>query len=117
MPQSNVESLAKARALYYDFFAGLFLYELLSERGSVLLEQIRILKENSLNESDKVHFELLESEITHKGIKGLLDEYTRTFILPFDTPLPNTPLSQRKRRDSNEMESNIHSQSVGRVML
>ncbi|BDB66442.1 hypothetical protein Hc94105_0634 [Helicobacter cinaedi] len=117
MPQNNVESLAKARALYYDFFAGLFLYELLSERGSVLLEQIRILKENSLNESDKVHFELLESEITHKGIKGLLDEYTRTFILPFDTPLPNTPMPQRKRRDSNEMESNIHSQSVGRVML
>lgn len=113
MPQNNVESLAKARALYYDFFAGLFLYELLSERGSVLLEQIRILKENSLNESDKVHFELLES----KGIKGLLDEYTRTFILPFDTPLPNTPMPQRKRRDSNEMESNIHSQSVGRVML
>ena len=38
MARDILESVASARALYYDFFAGLFLYELLSERSSVLLK-------------------------------------------------------------------------------
>ncbi|MCX2717324.1 molecular chaperone TorD family protein [Helicobacter sp. MIT 21-1697] len=105
MARDVLESVANARALYYDFFAGLFLYELLSERSNVLLKQVKILKENILDERDSVHFELLESELERKGIEQILREYTHTFILPFAVPQDNVPLPQKNKKEKKEMSN------------
>lgn len=78
-----LKSVTNARVLYYDLFAGFFLYELLEVRAGLLLEQIKIMKENPLRDEDGVHFELLESELTRNGVAEIRQEYTRTFILPF----------------------------------
>lgn len=86
MTYDALNSVTNARALYYDFFAGFFLYELLETRTGLLLEQIKLMKENPLSEDDSVHFELLESELTCNGVAGIRQEYTRTFILPFVSP-------------------------------
>lgn len=86
MTYDALNSVTNARALYYDFFAGFFLYELLETRTGLLLEQIKLMKENPLSEDDSVHFELLESELTCNGVTGIRQEYTRTFILPFVSP-------------------------------
>ena len=97
----TLESIANARALYYDFFAGLFLYELLCERENVLLNQIAILKEQVLDECDSAHFDFLEKEIQTNGLQHIIDEYTQTFILPFSVPKDDeiTP----KRRGKGEV--------------
>ena len=42
MAHNVLESIANARALYYDFFAGLFLYELLCKREETLIKQVEI---------------------------------------------------------------------------
>lgn len=86
MTYDALNSVTNARALYYDFFAGFFLYELLENRTGLLLEQIKLMKENPLNEDDSMHFELLESELMSNGVSGIRQEYTRTFILPFVSP-------------------------------
>lgn len=78
------EALNKARILYYDFFAGLFLHDLLINRAELLLEQIKILKTEPIMDGDEAYFNILEDEIKSNGVKNLLFEYTRFFMLPFD---------------------------------
>ena len=95
---NTLESLASARALYYDFFAGLFLYELLCVREDVILKQILILKENVLEESDSAHFEVLENEMKQYGLKRIIDEYTQTFILPFSTSKEEGESPKRRKK-------------------
>ena len=95
---NTLESLASARALYYDFFAGLFLYELLCVREDVTLKQILILKENVLEESDSAHFEVLENEMKQYGLKRIIDEYTQTFILPFSTSKEEGESPKRRKK-------------------
>lgn len=97
-----LDSVASARALYYDFFAGLFLYELLENRATLLLEQIRILKSNPFSESDKLHFELLENTLENGGIREIVQEYTQSFLLPFIPPVSNTPLPKRAKHSKKE---------------
>ena len=103
MARDILESVASARALYYDFFAGLFLYELLSERSSVLLKQVKILKENILNERDNTHFELLESELERKGTQQILREYTHTFILPFAVPHESDCKNEKVKSENTQI--------------
>ncbi|WP_334083972.1 molecular chaperone TorD family protein [Helicobacter typhlonius] len=98
---NTLESVASARALYYDFFAGLFLYELLCVREDVILKQVMILKENVLDERDSAYFEILENEIKANGLKRIIDEYTNTFILPFS--VPSEKESAPKRRGKGEV--------------
>ncbi|RDU60478.1 molecular chaperone TorD family protein [Helicobacter marmotae] len=100
--RENLTSVANARALYYDFFAGLFLYELLKQRLSVLLKQVEILKSNPLCEDDILHFEYLENELKERGVDGILAEYTHAFILPFNVPKSNAPLPKKKGRRSEK---------------
>lgn len=100
--QDSKKSVANARALYYDFFAGLFLYELLSERTNVILEQIKILKSNPLDEKDLIYFENLEREISSFGVKNIIQEYTRTFLLPFAIPNEHSSMPSRSKGQVRE---------------
>ncbi|TLD81817.1 hypothetical protein LS68_001985 [Helicobacter sp. MIT 05-5293] len=100
--QDSKKSVANARALYYDFFAGFFLYELLSERTDVILEQIKILKSNPLDEKDLIYFENLEKEISNFGVENIMQEYTRTFLLPFAIPNEHSPMPARSKGQVRE---------------
>ena len=95
------EAIERARILYYDFFAGLFLYDLLINRKDLLLEQVKILKTQPLNDGDLVFFEALENEIQTNGIKNILFEYTRFFMLPFDVNENVSINILAKKRDKN----------------
>ncbi|RDU57422.1 molecular chaperone TorD family protein [Helicobacter sp. MIT 99-5507] len=106
------EAIERARILYYDFFAGLFLYDLLINRKDLLLEQVKILKTQPLNDGDLVFFEALENEIQTNGIKNILFEYTRFFMLPFDVN-ENVSINRlAKKRDKNEKKEKSASQII-----
>ena len=105
---NQFEAIEKARILYYDFFAGLFLYDLLINRKDLILEQIKILKTQPLNDDDLAFFEGLENEIKTNGIKNILFEYTHFFMLPFDTNAPKVI----KKRDKNEKKQKSASQII-----
>lgn len=96
MTRGGLDSIANARALYYDFFAGFFLYELLQTRKDVFLDQIKLLKANALDEGDLAHFELLENELSLHGVHRILEEYTYAFILPFIPTGSEPPVSKKK---------------------
>ncbi|MBR7118359.1 MAG: molecular chaperone TorD family protein [Helicobacteraceae bacterium] len=97
------KAINNARILYYDFFAGLFLYDLLINRKDLLLEQIKILKTQPLNDGDLIFFEALENEIKANGIKNILFEYTRFFMLPFDTNA-NTSTNKSDKKEKNNCQ-------------
>ncbi len=101
------EILNNARILYYDFFAGLFLYDLLINRKELLLEQIKILKTQPLNDDDLTFFEIIENEIQANGIKNIVFEYTRFFMLPFDVNADiSTYLNKKKERNWHDEDYN-----------
>lgn len=80
----NIDHSLNARILYYDFFASLFLYDLLSTRLELLKKQIIILKKYPLLEKDLLHFNFLEEELLKNGVKNFIFEYTYLFMLPFN---------------------------------
>lgn len=98
MIDSTLDSIAKARALYYDFFAGLFLYELLCKREETLSKQVEILKTHILNENDDIHFEVLANALKTQGTQCLIEEYTSTFILPFAPPSDTDSMPRRRKK-------------------
>ncbi|MDE6885874.1 MAG: hypothetical protein K2P17_02365 [Helicobacteraceae bacterium] len=80
--ENKIDEILQARILYYDFFAGLFTYDLLLEREILLKEQIKLLKQEPI--ADISHFEAIENEINANGVKNLIFEYTYLFMLPFN---------------------------------
>lgn len=89
-------ALYQARALYYDFFAGFFLYELVGARKDLFLEQIDILSTSPINESDGEYFAMLRAYIAKSDSKEILREYTQTFNLPFSAQ--NLPTQERSKQ-------------------
>lgn len=81
MQEAN--ALHQARALYYDFFAGFFLYELVATRKDLFLQQIDILSTSPINESDGEYFAMLRAYVAKADSSDVLREYTHTFNLPF----------------------------------
>lgn len=77
-----MSSIDQARAIYYDFFAGCFLYPLLEGRESLLLDQVKLLKSSPLEDSLAEPFNRLEEELISNGIKELLAEYDDIFMIP-----------------------------------
>ncbi|MGX2981580.1 TorD/DmsD family molecular chaperone [Helicobacter sp. 23-1045] len=75
--------LNQARALYYDFFAGFFLFELLDSRFDLFQKQIDILAISPLNEADLAHFTALKSYLKNTSLADLKREYSQTFDIPF----------------------------------
>lgn len=112
------EALNGARILYYDFFAGLFLYDLLINRKDLLLEQIKILKTQPLNDGDLDSFNTLESEIQTNGIKNIVFEYTRFFMLPFDINADvSTYTNKKKNRNWYDEEYDNETQNTTQITL
>lgn len=81
----NTATIDNTRILYYDFFGSLFIYDCLLNKEELLLKQIEILKTEPINDIDLEYFNTLENEIKNNGIKNLLFDYTRIFILPFNS--------------------------------
>lgn len=96
-------ALYQARALYYDFFAGFFLYELVGARKDLFVEQIDILATSPINESDGEYFAMLRAYIAKSDSKEILREYTQTFNLPFSThELPAQELGKQGGKKSKK---------------
>lgn len=82
--QINIgEEILQARILYYDFFTGLFLFELLQKRQEVLKKQIAILKDFAFNDENIEDFDILQNELQNNGISTFVQEFTALFSLPF----------------------------------
>ncbi len=77
------ENLQKARILYYDFFYGLLVFEMLDSRGEVALKQLNLMLEAPLNVESQIAMESLKSELENNGIANLKAEFSSLFSLPF----------------------------------
>ncbi|CAM2934688.1 molecular chaperone TorD family protein [Helicobacter burdigaliensis] len=78
----ELQDLKNARVLYYDFFYGLFVFELLDEREELIKKQISLLKTSPLSPEGEENFALLE-KMLQDNYKALKEEYSSLFALPF----------------------------------
>ena len=76
------ETINKARAIFYDFFAGLFLYELLRERQVLLKTQLESLSTSALDDASEKSLTRLSDELKAHGSVVILDEFNDLFALP-----------------------------------
>ncbi len=94
-------ALNQARALYYDFFAGFFLFELLDSRFNLFQKQIDILASSPLDNADLAHFVALKSYITKANPSDLKREYSQTFDIPFGAK--GDKRDESKKHDSQDL--------------
>lgn len=94
---SDLIALNNARILYYDFFSGLFIYDLLLNREELLKKQIEFLSSQVLNDNNKNDFKTLLDELNNNGIKNFVFEYTNLFMLPFDGTAESTTIKGSKK--------------------
>lgn len=83
LTQNERENIQHARNLYYDFFNGFFVFELIEGRLEISQKQILILKQSLLEESLAVSLNHLQEEIENNGMQGFKQEHTQMFALPF----------------------------------
>lgn len=83
LSKEELMNLNNARILYYDFFNGFFVFELLDDRVEIFQKQLAILKNAPLSEEVEADFLLLENEISCNGIVNIKDEFSKLFALPF----------------------------------
>ncbi|MDE5925629.1 MAG: molecular chaperone TorD family protein [Helicobacter sp.] len=76
-------NLKNARVLYYDFFNGLLVFEMLEERVRIAKEQLGILLSAPLNQEAEGSMLLLKQELEDNGIQNIKEEFSRLFALPF----------------------------------
>lgn len=76
-------ALNQARALYYDFFAGFFVFELLDSRFEIFNKQIEILSSYPLDSADDKHFSALLDYLKRASLAEIKREYSQTFDIPF----------------------------------
>lgn len=76
-------ALNQARALYYDFFAGFFVFELLDSRFEIFNKQIEILSSYPLDSADDKHFSALLGYLKCASLVEIKREYSQTFDIPF----------------------------------
>lgn len=76
-------ALNQARALYYDFFAGFFVFELLDSRKSLFAKQIDILATSPIDSADLAVFSALKGYIANADLESIKREYSQTFDIPF----------------------------------
>lgn len=77
------EDLKQARLLYYDFFYGFFVFEMLDGREKLAQDQIRILLQAPLNDEAEANLQILYNELQTNGIKNIKAEFSKMFALPF----------------------------------
>ncbi len=83
LTKEEQQNIQNARILYYDFFNGFFVYELIEGRLETSQKQILILKQSLLEESLDESLGYLQQEINNKGMQGFKQEHTQMFALPF----------------------------------
>ena len=83
LSSEELVNLRQARILYYDFFYGLFVFELLDSRCEIALRQLELLSSTPLNQESQDAMKLLKRELEDNGIKGLKAEFSVLFALPF----------------------------------
>ena len=93
LSKEELMNLNNARILYYDFFNGFFVFELLDDRVEIFQKQLAILKNAPLSEEVEADFLLLENEISCNGIVNIKDEFSRLFALPFGDKQVGSQLS------------------------
>lgn len=76
-------ALNQARALYYDFFAGFFVFELLDSRKDLFEKQIDILAQSPIDSADLAVFSALKDYIAKADLAMIKREYSQTFDIPF----------------------------------
>lgn len=76
-------ALNQARALYYDFFAGFFVFELLEGRFEIFNKQIEILSSYPLDSADGENFSALLDYLKCASLAEIKREYSQTFDIPF----------------------------------
>ena len=76
-------ALNQARALYYDFFAGFFVFELLEGRFEIFNKQIEILSSYPLDSADGETFSALLGYLKRASLAEIKREYSQTFDIPF----------------------------------
>lgn len=103
---SSVDNTLNARILYYDFFAGLFLYDLLINRENLLKDQINILRQYPLSDDNLESFDFLYVELCENGIKNFVFEHTYLFMLPFASKTKTSSTSDKKSRSNHSSEIN-----------
>lgn len=79
----DVKSFDAARVLFYDFLAGVFLYDLLLGREELLKRQVALLQASPLDEAMEIAIKGLGGILEREGIETLRNEYTELFVLPF----------------------------------
>ena len=106
--------LNQARALYYDFFAGFFLFELLDSRFNLFQKQMDILAISPLNEADLAHFIALKGYFKNASLADLKREYSQTFDIPFgasggkrDESKKHKLQDLRKSQDSHKIRDDL----------
>ena len=77
------ETINKARAIFYDFFAGLFLHDLLQEREALIKTQLESLSTSPLDDEAEKSLARLSHELKEHGIVVIMDEFNDLFALPF----------------------------------
>lgn len=83
LSESEQTNLIHARMLYYDFFNGFLVFEMLDERAELAQKQIEILLNEPLNDAAKNAMLLLQNELKTHGMANFKDEFSRLFALPF----------------------------------
>lgn len=92
-------ALNQARALYYDFFAGFFVFELLDSRKDLFEKQIDILAQSPIDSADLAHFSALKNYIVKTDLAIIKREYSQTFDIPFGA---KPEVDYKKRADSKK---------------
>ncbi len=83
LSKQEQRDLKNARILYYDFFNGLLVFEMLEERVGIAKEQLEILLNAPLNQEAEGSMLLLKQELENNGIANIKEEFSRLFALPF----------------------------------
>lgn len=85
------ETINQARAIFYDFFAGLFLGDLLQGREALIQTQLARLSTAPLDEAAEKSFAILDFELKEEGgFQKLTHEFDELFCIPVtgDVVLP-----------------------------
>lgn len=106
-------ALNQARALYYDFFAGFFVFELLEGRFEIFNKQIEILSSYPLDSADDKHFSALLDYLNRASLVEIKREYSQTFDIPFGAKGGNlADKSAESSLDKSDNESSVPDEAL-----
>lgn len=76
------ETINQARSIFYDFFAGLFLHDLIVGREALIQTQLENLSIAPLDEASQKSLDRLSDEVKAHGMVVIQDEFDDLFALP-----------------------------------